>query len=787
MSNLNLQYDLNLNKSSINLQQNNYYERKVKEGIPIFQEINQFNRTANGQGYIDPFKLLENSKSNYYLNNGGQSSIGIGPLSSNINISDIETRKIIEREMNPYLLQMKNELNMIVENLRKEFDNKSNILNEITFLKEQIVNNKQYNEDNNTNLENKMLNLEKKINIQEKKLNDYKNDIIQINRFNQDINQRSEEMLQNFNELERLKDKVMSLDSSNENVYKEITQNIEKNISYKIDQLEKNINALRGENSSIKRDISQNNIKLEFLESESEKRDKKINELEANIYNLANQIKNMNLNNNKNLNILNNFEIKNNEFQQMLKTTNDQLQLMNNNYNSTLLDVKSQKQLIDSLGQKNSEIENSMNSLKNERQNLNNKILELNLKIESQKEKITKNNALINDSISNNNSTLYKDLTTQITKSKDLIENLRENFELEIEKLRGEINQFDQIIKNNPFLNMNENERISFQFKSEQNKTNQTFKEQITLLIQEVEKLKKVNPSDKNNFITIENNFKIIDKTIVSQKKEIKALGDTMKTYGDVVSALSEKLDKLKKEGNSYKNDKINAGGKAIVPMVGDLNFNEFEEKVKKYINNNKEDVKNLKIDIQEMNEKTIPEIYNYINSKLKQINNMISRNSANNNLNSKPSNNGSDFINYNSILESNNFNKKPLNINNNNQSPKINDNYNNNNNNINDNIIKNENLNNNGINNKSINIDDIANKIELMGNQENNNNKENDKEHNDSNWSLSNKSKKKDSQISINDKINESDSIDKIIENAKNEEILNSRKDDGFDDNFDD
>ena len=95
----------------------------------------------NNQNYIDPFKLLENGKTNSFFNNGGS-------LPTNLNMTDIDTRKIIEREMNPYILKMKNELNIIVEKFKKEMEEKSNIINEMSVLKEHINQNKN-NSNNN--------------------------------------------------------------------------------------------------------------------------------------------------------------------------------------------------------------------------------------------------------------------------------------------------------------------------------------------------------------------------------------------------------------------------------------------------------------------------------------------------------------------------------------------------------------------------------------------------------------------------------------------------------------
>ena len=87
MSSLNSLYKLDANKSSGFNMPSNYYNNKVKEGLPIFQEIGSFNNTLNNQNFVDPFKILENTKYNNYLNNniqGAGSSLGAGSLSSNI-------------------------------------------------------------------------------------------------------------------------------------------------------------------------------------------------------------------------------------------------------------------------------------------------------------------------------------------------------------------------------------------------------------------------------------------------------------------------------------------------------------------------------------------------------------------------------------------------------------------------------------------------------------------------------------------------------------------------------
>ena len=107
----------------------NYYSSKVKEGIPIFQEQNGGNLYNN---YIDPFKLLESQKNNNLFNQGFSNN-------HQMNISDIQTRNILEKEMNPFLMRMKNELNLIIEKFRKEMNGKNNYLNEIEELKQDLI------------------------------------------------------------------------------------------------------------------------------------------------------------------------------------------------------------------------------------------------------------------------------------------------------------------------------------------------------------------------------------------------------------------------------------------------------------------------------------------------------------------------------------------------------------------------------------------------------------------------------------------------------------------------
>ena len=664
------------NLSHTNLS-NNYYSSKVKEGIPIFQEENLGNIGNTYNNFIDPFKLLETEKNNNIFN--------LGINNYNMNMSDIQTRKILEKEMNPYLMRMKNELNIIIERFRKELEEKSNYFNEIAEIKQELTKIKQNSDDTYRNFELKFLNMNDSLNNHEKILNNLQSEMFQINHLNKSSN---EIFLKS--EIDNIKNKVINMDNNNDKYLKEMSQNLEKIIDYKFDKMNQNINFIKEENNNIKNDLAQNNIKIEMINSENNKKNERLNDFNSEFNNISNQINKLSINNNKIMNLINNLEINNNECQQKIKNLNEKFSSLNENFDVISNDTKNQKENINSNLKLISELESNLNILENEKNSLNNKITELNIKLEYQEEKLSKNNNIVNNAQNGNNNILYKDISSQITKSKKIIDDMREKYDKEISDLKNDLNQFDLILKNNPFFNMNETERISILFKKEQVKFNETFRQQLKLLNEEVKKIKNVSQFDKNNLEIINKNFK-------KHTNDINMLEQSLKSWTQIAQILSKNYDKLKRD--KFSDDKSSNN-----------NFNNFNvedniNKIQKYINNNKNDVYNLQLDVKEINEKTIPAIYKYINEQLKikpskfSQNIMTETNIKMKNISSMNKNNDNNFISIN----------------------KNNDNNNNINNNFNAKTSK--------------NWDDIASKIELMGSaaqnmnikfNENKNNKEN-------------------------------------------------------------
>ena len=83
----------------------NFFEKEITQGLPFFQE-NRLQSTLRNNYFRDSNTNINN---NYY--NGNNKFV---TSNEKIDMSDIEAKKIIEREMNPYLTLMKREINLIV-------------------------------------------------------------------------------------------------------------------------------------------------------------------------------------------------------------------------------------------------------------------------------------------------------------------------------------------------------------------------------------------------------------------------------------------------------------------------------------------------------------------------------------------------------------------------------------------------------------------------------------------------------------------------------------------------
>jgi len=459
----------------------------------------------------------------------------------------------------------------------------------------------------------------------------------------------------------------------------------------------------------------------------------------------------MKINNNKIMNLINDLEIGNNDCQQKIKNLNDKINSINENKEAINYEFKNQKENMNFNKKYLSELESNLNMFENEKNTINNKLIELNIKLENQEQFFSKNNNNMNNVQNENNNLLYKDISAQISKMKKILDEMREKSDKEIGEIKNNMNQFELVLKNNPFLTMNETERISILFKKEQVKFNETFRQQLKLLNDEVKNLKSISQFDKTNLEIINKNFK-------KHTKDIEMLEQSLKSWTQIAQVLTKNYDKIKK-------DKFNDDKSSNNNFNNNIIFEDNLNKIQKYINNNKNDVYNLQLNIKEINEKTIPQIYKYINDQLKIKSN---ENAMIENIISTKNNIGKINNNFNLGNREENIIKNNINTNN----KDINNIY----------------INNNIDNMDNKNLDDLASKIELMGNESQkknlkvnniNNNKDEENKfmiNSDFSHSLSdNLNNKKDDDM---------DYIDKLIKGKDNN---NSKsKNDEFDSDFD-
>ncbi len=170
MSNYDLMFNANnLKPNGGSLAGTNYFEKQIKEGLPFFNE-NKLQSTLRNN-------YFNNSDSNYNLR--ARNNI---TSAEKIDRSEIEAKKILEREMNPYLSYMKNELKLIVEQFAKDINEKNALINEISSLKNEIEILKRTNDNLGNEINAKYLKNNENFNLHERKISNIELD---LNKFNQ--------------------------------------------------------------------------------------------------------------------------------------------------------------------------------------------------------------------------------------------------------------------------------------------------------------------------------------------------------------------------------------------------------------------------------------------------------------------------------------------------------------------------------------------------------------------------------------------------------------------------
>jgi hypothetical protein len=292
-----------------------------------------------------------------------------------------------------------------------------------------------------------------------------------------------------------------------------------------------------------------------------------------------------------------------------------------------------------------------------------------------------------------------------------------------------------------------------------------------------------------DNFKKIEKNFKSIVTELEKKEAAIRLLDETTKARAEIleqkekekekkilamettIKTLSGIVETLSKNSGKYQN-------KNVTNTTSIFNENSFgyDQKLKTIQTN----INDLNLSIKNIINEKIPEIYKYIDNKIK--GQIIKPDEIQYNNNPIKINDGSDYF---SNKKTNNVINEDFNFNN---KINFNTNTNNNNNNYNNNKIFTNNINeNNSFNNNNKNIDDIADQIEMMGSVKNVN-----KVFNNNNLNIDvdqNKNIKDFNVSSFSNSVRKEDdfdrSLNKIINDNKDINESKSKKDD-FESNFD-
>ena len=267
MSNFDMLYkQYDYNKSFSPSSTVNYFEKDIKEGLPFFQQ-----------------NKLQSTLRNNYFNSNNDSNIKMTSSEKNDKIN-LEAKKIIEREIQPYLSLMKKELNLIVEKYTKDFQKKNDTINELLNMKNDLEEIKKENANNNDILAQKLMKSNDNMNEIEQKINNINSD---INKFNQlfNIQLDNSSLIPNINnDIDKIKQNLNLQETNIKTLFSEQKTNTEQSILQKFNECMNKINNMKEENDILKNKIEELNNTIRIMKSNDiEKNEEQMNQINNNV------------------------------------------------------------------------------------------------------------------------------------------------------------------------------------------------------------------------------------------------------------------------------------------------------------------------------------------------------------------------------------------------------------------------------------------------------------------------------------------------------------------------
>ncbi len=415
--------------------------------------------------YIDPFKELENQKKSSLNNYKDFCSGSSSPLTS------LETRKMIEAEMAPYLSNMKNDLNLLFENFKKEIESKNEQINDLLLMKVQLDSRIVQNESSITKNSENILKFNDSQKVLLNKINEMQNEI-NITKINcSNINQKTEELadkvndFSHMNNLQNLNNNNNLMNNNNNNFnekfYKEISNNIEKITQNKIDILNEQIRRFNKDNININSEMQKMKIGLDSHERNKETKDRQLQTIIENLDNNLNKIQNLNYETNTALNQIRSENIKKADLTNKIQSLSQKIELNNDNYSFMQNNISSLKNEIKDISEKCSQNAKNFQKFEDSQKYLDMNIKSIEQEISQQKTNLTKIKNSFSEMVQQNQTAIYSKFDEQVNICKKYIDSSTEKWDDKFLDYDKKINEINQNINSNPFFKLTQKQKLT--------------------------------------------------------------------------------------------------------------------------------------------------------------------------------------------------------------------------------------------------------------------------------------------------------------------------------------
>ena len=479
----------------------------LSSNSPYTSDLNYFKEfKLQKESLIDDRFLPKQSSSanSEFVNIYGTSS------ASNLS-SNYEVRKVLEKEIEPYMYSIKNELRLMCENFFKEIGEFKTFRTDIASLKESSAANK------------KLLLIQKEEN--EKKLSDYNN---KINASNKLIEEQKQALgdygkrVKNFEyyydglqekiyQVESIKSRIEVFESNQDTLYRKLEENISAKFNNTFKENEISVNAIKEEMSPLKKSLMVQKVENETLKGEVKSFSKDLNSTKHELQNQQSLIENIYSDLTSTKKRLENSSASNEALQSNLQELKQNLFNINAKISNTFDKLESIQENIRNTNKSSISLNEKFSDLQNESRNISNFDIP---DLRKQIKQLSTNDSLVQ---------VESKLNKKFEENSKILQKEINSLKLQIENLVK--------IKNQP--SPVENSSIS----NEQSKLNELFSKSLSEIVNQNKKLneelaavkEEVEPLDEN-FESVQTNFDEIEEKIAKGETATKIIQQIIQT-----------------------------------------------------------------------------------------------------------------------------------------------------------------------------------------------------------------------------------------------------------------